>query len=164
MIGAVLAFKERNPLLCLKCLKSISQRLRSILKIYFDNMTDSRVSRAVWMSYVQGFQAWAAGEMMNGEYVEYDGLSGNHVLFIQVLDAFLGFDRYLSDVDFVRYIPARQRNLSIIFRKHSFRHQLKPESDAEMLKEFETIVNQLRGSGRSNLHTVLWLIFGRFFA
>ncbi|KAI9708955.1 MAG: hypothetical protein M1820_003649 [Bogoriella megaspora] len=149
MIGAVLSFTENDRALCLACLRGTSWKLREILKSYFDNMTDARVSRAKWMSYVQGFQAWAAGEMVNGEYVEYDGLSGNHVLFFQALDAFLGFDRYLSDVDFVRYIPARQRNLCTTFRKHSFRHQLKPERDAVMLKEFETIVFRMAHRKRS---------------
>jgi len=144
MIGAVVAFAEDDRATCLKCLRSISARLRGILKSYFDNMTDSRVSRAVWMSYVQGMEAWAAGEMVDGEYVEYDGLSGNHVLFFQALDAFLGMDRYLSAVDFVRYIPARQRNLCTTIKKHSFRHQLKPERDAEMIDAFMTIVNQLK--------------------
>jgi hypothetical protein len=98
------------------------------------------------MSYVQGMEAWAAGKMINGEYVEYDGLSGNHILFFQVIDAFLGIDRYLSARDFVRYIPTRQRNLCNTMRKHSFRRRLKPERDAEMLEAFMTIVNQLKVS------------------
>lgn len=144
MIGAVVAFAEDDRKTCLKCIRSISARLHGILRSYFDNMIDSRVSRAVWMSYVQGVEAWAAGKMIDGEYVEYDGLSGSHVLFFQALDAFLGIDRYLPAVDFVRYIPTRQRNLCATFRKHSFRHQLKPERDAEMMDAFMTIVNQLK--------------------
>ena len=144
MITAVLAFEHDDRASCLQSLQNVSLRLRSILKSYFDNMTDARVSRTLWMSYVQGFQAWVAGQMIDGKYVEYDGLSGNHVLFFQVLDAFLGFDRYLSDVDFVRYIPARQRNLCTVFRKHSFRHRLESERDAAMMEVIENIVNQLR--------------------
>ncbi|KAL9114487.1 MAG: hypothetical protein Q9227_001568 [Pyrenula ochraceoflavens] len=144
MIRAVIAFQENNRLLSLKYLKNISSHLRNILQVYFDGMTDSRVSRKVWMSYVQGFQAWAAGKMVNGEYVEYDGLSGNHVLFFQALDAFLGLDRYLTDEDSIRYIPARQRDLSIAFRKHSFRHQLKAGRDAELIEEIQRILDQLK--------------------
>jgi hypothetical protein len=146
MISAVVAFAENDRASCLDFLHSISSRLRGILGCYFDNMNDSQVSRTVWMSYVQGVEAWAAGRMISGEYVEYDGLSGNHVLFFQVIDAFLGMDRYLSARDFVRYVPARQRNLCNAMRKHSFCRQLDPERDAEIMDAFVTIVNQLKAS------------------
>jgi len=96
------------------------------------------------MPYVQGFQGWAAGEIIDGVYVEYDGLSGNQLPFFHIVDAFVGLDPYLSEENMLRYIPLSQRKLSISLRKHSFRHKAKLAGDIEIETEMEKIVKQLR--------------------
>ena len=120
MVCAIMAFEEQNQSLCAQHLDNINQRLRRLLLIFFDGLTDSRVSRSVWLSYIQGFQGWGVGRMVDGEFIKYDGLSGNHVLFFQALDAFLGMERYLTDENMIRYIPVNQRNLCLSLKKHSF--------------------------------------------
>ena len=82
--------------------------------------------------------------MVDGEFIKYDGLSGNHVLFFQALDAFLGMDRYLTDENMIRYIPVKQRELCLAFRKYSLRSKLKEESDAMIKDEMNKIVNRLK--------------------
>ena len=129
---------------CIKHLENIRQRLRPLLLIFFDNLTDSRISRSVWLSYIQGFQGWGVGRMVNGEFMKYDGLSGNHVLFFQALDAFLGMDRYLPDDNHIKYIPVNQRELCLALRKHSFRDRLKGHEDSEIEEKMKAIVYQLK--------------------
>lgn len=82
--------------------------------------------------------------MVNGEYVKYDGLSGNHVLFFQALDAFLGMDRYLSDENMERYIPVRQRELCLVFKKYSFVGEARGKEQREIEGEFAKMVSQLK--------------------
>jgi hypothetical protein len=96
------------------------------------------------MSYVQGFHGWSAGEIKDGVYVEYDGLSGNQLPFFHIVDAFLGLDQYLKEEDMQRYIPKAQRKLSICIKEHSFRHKSKLAGDVEMETEMENIVKQMR--------------------
>ena len=96
------------------------------------------------MSYVQGFQGWAAGEIIDGAYVEYDGLSGNQLPFFHIIDAFLGLDPYLSEENMLRYIPLSQRKLSSSLRKHNFRHKAKLAGDVEIKSEMQEIVKQMR--------------------
>lgn len=102
------------------------------------------VSREVWLSYCQGFQGWGVGRMIDGEFVKYDGLSGNHVLFFQAIDAFLGLDRYLSDENMVRYIPYRQRAFCITLKKYSLRERLGTAEDAGIVQELEKMLQQMR--------------------
>ena len=146
MVRAILAFEHHDRLSCVKHLENISKRLRYLLLIFFEGLTDARVSRSVWLSYIQGFQGWGVGKEINGVYVKYDGLSGNHVLFFQALDAFLGMDRYLPDESHLRYIPESQRALCIAFRKHSFRICLKENDDLEIEGKVKAIVNQVKVS------------------
>ncbi len=96
------------------------------------------------MLYVQGFQGWAAGEIIDGVYVEYDGLSGNQLPFFQIVDAFVGLDPYLSEESMLRYIPFSQRKLIISLRKHSFRHKARMAGDVEIETEMQNIVKQMR--------------------
>ena len=125
-------------------LKSINTQLRLPFKVYYDTLVDSKIPRSLWLSYVQGFQGWAAGEIIDGKYVEYDGLSGNQLLLFQVVDAFIGLDRYLNEENMHRYIPLSQRKLTISLRQHSFRHKAKEEGDSEIEAEMLKIVKQLR--------------------
>ena len=144
MIRAVMSFKENDKLSCVNHLENITFRLRHLLRIFYENLTESRVSHSVWLSYVQGFQGWGVGRMVNGELIKYDGLSGNHVLFFQALDAFLGMDRYLTDENMIRYIPVNQRNLCIALKKHSFRNKLKEHGDMRIEDEIKKIVNHMK--------------------
>lgn len=117
MVRAVISFEEDDKVSCVNLIGNITCRLRHLLLVFYENLTESRVSHSVWLSYVQGFQGWGFGRMVDGELIKYDGLSGNHVLFFQALGAFLGMDRYLTDENMIRYIPAKQRELCIAFRK-----------------------------------------------
>lgn len=156
MVRAIICFEENDKVSCVKHLENITFRLRYLLLIFYENLTESRVSHSVWLSYVQGFQGWGVGRMVDGEFVKYDGLSGNHVLFFQALDAFLGMDRYLTDENMIRYIPVKQRELCITLKKHSFRNKLKEHNDTRIEKEITKIVNHLKV--RLSFHLFLRLL------
>ena len=82
--------------------------------------------------------------MINGEYVKYDGLSGNHVLFFQALDAFLGMERYLTEENMEKYIPLRQRELCGVLKRSSFVKRVKEKEERNIEREFAKMVNQLK--------------------
>ncbi|CAD6440169.1 407eb133-dff1-43af-a450-16cd04a5ef6e [Sclerotinia trifoliorum] len=144
MVLSIIAYASSSPNTCLPHLHTINARLRDLFLVFYENLTKSRVSHSVWLSYIQGFQGWGVGKMVNGEYVKYDGLSGNHVLFFQALDAFLGMDRYLSDENMERYIPIRQRELCLAFKKYSFIKVAHDEGLTEIEEEFAKMINQLK--------------------
>ncbi|KAL8770386.1 MAG: hypothetical protein Q9194_005182 [Teloschistes cf. exilis] len=144
MVRAIMSFQEGDKVETVRHLEAITFRLRHLLRIFYDNLTESRVAHSVWLSYVQGFQGWGVGKFINGEFVKYDGLSGNHVLFFQALDAFLGLDRYLTDENMDRYIPARQRELCLAMKKYGFRDQLKGAEDKGIGEEIKKIVNHMK--------------------
>jgi len=130
----------------LESLAQINVLMRNPLKIYYDTMIESKISRDIWLRYVQGFQGWAAGTIdpITGQYDEYDGLSGNQLLFSHVIDAFLGLDPYLSDENSLRYIPENQRKFSKCIREYNFREQAKQNGDKELEKEMQGVVRQMR--------------------
>lgn len=144
MVRAIICFEEKNRESCLNHLENITFRLRHLLRVFYDNLNESRVSHSVWLSYVQGFQGWGVGRMVDGEFIKYDGLSGNHVLFFQALDAFLGMDRYLTDENMIRYIPVNQRELCLALKKNSFRNKLTEQNDMMIENEVGKIVNHLK--------------------
>ena len=144
MVQANIYFENNDEEMCLRYLESMNVRVRHILMVFYQNLTESRVSHSVWLSYVQGFQGWGVGRMIDGEYVKYDGLSGNHVLFFQALDAFLGMDRYLSDQNMDRYIPANQREFCISLKKYCFRKKLNGEKSVAIEEEISKIVSHLK--------------------
>ena len=146
MVRAIVTFEENDKDTCLRHLEGITVRLRHLLRVFYDNLTESRVSHSVWLSYCQGFQGWGVGRMVDGEFIKYDGLSGNHVLFFQALDAFLGMERYLTDENMIRYIPVTQRELCLAFKKHSFRNKLKEQNDGKIDDEIKKVVNHLKVS------------------
>lgn len=144
MVCAVICFERNDKVPCVEHLENIVLRLRHLLLVFYKDLTESRVSHSVWLSYIQGFQAWGVGRMIDGEFIKYDGLSGSHVLLFQALDAFLGMERYLTDENMSRYIPVNQRAICIAFRKHSFRNRLKGHGDTRIEEAFRKIVNHLR--------------------
>jgi hypothetical protein len=88
---------------------------------------------SIWLSYIQGFYACGTGyyDKEQGEWVKFDGLSGNQVVLFQALDAFLGIDQYLAPMNQERNVPRRQREFCHTLRKHSFRKALNSVSDNE---------------------------------
>lgn len=162
MVHANIYFERNDKEMCLRHLESMTFRVRHLLMIFYHNLTESRVSHSVWLSYVQGFQGWGVGRMIDGEYVKYDGLSGNHVLFFQALDAFLGLDRYLSDENMNRYIPVNQRKLCISLKKNCFRKKLNVEKDVAIEEEIRKIVNYLKVRFISNFQQKLLLTCSRY--
>lgn len=144
MVHAIISFEDNDKALCENHLKNVTFRLRHLLQIFYGNLHESRVSHSVWLSYVQGFQGWGVGRMVDGEFIKYDGLSGNHVLLFQAIDAFLGMERYLTDENMIRYIPVNQRELCIALKKHSIRSKLDEHSDRKIKDEIQKIVNHLK--------------------
>lgn len=146
MVHAVAAFDSGDKPSCVRHLEDVSDKLRTLLAVFYENVHDRRVSRSVWLSYVQGFQGWGVGRYVDGGYVKYDGLSGNHVLFFQALDAFLGLERYLTDENMDRYIPRNQRELCLAFKRNTLRGKMNKEDpeDERVEEALQTIVKQIR--------------------
>ncbi|KAL2269757.1 hypothetical protein VTJ83DRAFT_1941 [Remersonia thermophila] len=148
MVKALVAFDGGDKPACIRYLNDVSGHLRRLLSVFFDNVHGGRISPLVWLSYIQGFQGWGIGRYINGEYVKYDGLSGNHVLVFQAIDAFLGIERYLTDENMERYIPRNQRELCLAFKRHTLRSRLAPPGqnpeDDRIEEALQRIVRQLR--------------------
>ncbi len=152
MVQAIVSHARNDKAACLKHVAGITAQLRLVLGSYFDNMHDQHIARTVWLQHVQGFYAWGVGhfDAQGGEWVKFDGLSGNQVLLFQAVDAFLGIEQYLSERDQERNVPARQRAFCKALAKHSFRHMLSELSndsyDLKIINEFREIVKRLRVS------------------
>lgn len=124
----------------------IRAHLPHVLDTYRSTLVDSKIPQSLWLPYVQGFQAWGAGKIIDGTYVEYDGLSGNQQPLFHFIDAFLGIDPYLTEESLERYIHASQRKLSMALRKHSFRQRAILAGHSEIEAEMEKIKNHIRVS------------------
>ena len=144
MVGANIAFEQGNKEECLKHMQDINTRLRELLKVFYENLVESRVAKGAWLGYCQSFQAWGAGRMIDGEYVEFDGVSGSHNLCFMVLDAFLGMKSYMNEQNLRRYIPHNQRSMIATFRKHSFFDRLHADDDKEISDQFGKIIQHLK--------------------
>ncbi|KAH6639607.1 hypothetical protein C7974DRAFT_135175 [Boeremia exigua] len=142
MINAITSFESKDNTSCLRYLENINSNIRNVFQVFYDNLNESKVSQSVWLSYVQGFQGWGVGKIVDGKFIKYDGLSGNHVLIFQALDAFLGLDRYLTDEDMVRYIPVNQRNLCLALKKNCLRSKIQGNQALENI--FAEIVKKLK--------------------
>ncbi|KAB8300501.1 hypothetical protein EYC80_000666 [Monilinia laxa] len=127
-------------------LRTLTTQLRPLLQIFYTNLTPHHISPTIWLSYIQGFQGWGVGkhDPQTGAYTKYDGLSGNHVLVFQALDAFLGMDRYLTDENTRRCMPVRQRELCEALRRWSFVGRAKREGEADIVGEVEGVVRLLK--------------------
>ncbi|PKX90051.1 uncharacterized protein P174DRAFT_445075 [Aspergillus novofumigatus IBT 16806] len=145
IVAATIAFTSSNIPTTLNHLRAINVHLRFPLKIYYDTLTDAKISRSVWMTYVQGFQGWGTGHhTANGEYIEYDGLSGNQLLLPMIIDAFTGIPLYLTKENMERYIPVQQREFVDSVRKHSFREVARERGLMDVEGEMLRIVKQMR--------------------
>ena len=150
MICAIVRYDQKNVAACLEHLENITFRLRHLLKVFYENLVESRMSKSVWLSYCQGFQGWGVGRIIDGEFVKFDGLSGNHVLCFQAIDAFLGMEKYLTDENMIRYIPVNQRRLCEELKRATFRGRLEGNEHPKLEAEFQKIVNHMKVSQTSS--------------
>lgn len=145
MVQAIIDFERGDKQSCAGNVKLVASNLRCLLLTFYENLHDSEIPRKIWLSYIQGFQGWGAGRMIDGKFIKFDGLSGNHVLIFQAVDAFLGLGRYLTDENMERYIPQNQRNLCISLKNHCFREKLGQGADDRVIaNEMVKIVHQMR--------------------
>lgn len=112
--------------------------------MYYDNVIDSKIPHSVFVAYIQGFHGWAAGDIVNGKYTEYDGLSGGHLIVFNLLDGFLGLNQFLGEESFLNYIPIAQRKFLDSVKKNAFREEVEQAGDVEVKKQLDGIVKQLR--------------------
>jgi len=82
MVHSIIAFAGEDRTACARHVAGIVSQLRLVLGSYFDNMHDKVIARSVWLSYIQGFQAWGIGtyDQAIGAWEQFDGLSGKQVL------------------------------------------------------------------------------------
>lgn len=154
MVEAIVAFEENRKADSLRRLQQLKPKLDKIYQVFYDGLVDAKVSRKVWLSYCQGFQGWGVGRVIDGRHVKYDGLSGNHVLIFQAIDAFFGMERYLIDENMIRYIPVRQREFTSVLRRHSIRAQIEKGEDEEIRAEIGKLVQAMKVSSLS--YTILF--------
>lgn len=152
MVQAIIDFQRGDKQSCLENVRRVAFHQRNLMMTFYENLHDSKVARKIWLSYIQSFQGWGAGRTINGKFVKYDGLSGNHVLVFQAIDAFLGLERYLTDENMDRYIPVNQRNLCLSLKKHCIRAKLdEGAEDRAIADEISKIVNHMRVCTKSSL-------------
>lgn len=153
MVRAIVSFEAGHKGECLEEVKRVVLHQRRLTRLFHESIQEERVSRTVWLSYVQGFQGWGAGRVIDGDFVQFNGVSGNHVLVFQALDAFLGLDRYLADEDMERYIPANQRHFCAALKEASLRSRVQlgyggdDKLDAMIESEMGKLAQQMRVSG-----------------
>lgn len=149
IVHAVVAYSRGNLHACLSHVRQITEHLRPLLSAYYDRVHDANIARSAWLSHVQGFFAWGMGyrDEKTGEWVKFDGLSGNQVMLFQAVDAFLGFDIYLSKEMLEGNVPQLQRNFCSAVKRASFRHRLESEGLEGRIKgELGEIVKRMRVS------------------
>jgi hypothetical protein len=147
MVLAIIAFARSDKAACANHVSRIAKQLRPLLSSYYDRLHNSVVAHSAWLSHVQGFYAWSAGyvDEATGDWIQFDGLSGNQVVIFQALDAFCGLGRYMDEKTRERNIPTRQRMLVEVLEKHSFRTKLlSSREDSDIAQEFENIIKRLR--------------------
>jgi hypothetical protein len=144
IVQSILFYENGQKLKCKEHLKKVNLHLRTALRIYYENVIDSKIPRSVFTAYIQGFHGWAAGENVNGKYIEYDGISGAHLVLFNLLDLFLELAPFLEEQSFVNYIPASQRKFIASVKSHAFRGEAKRAGDVEVVLQLEDMVKQLR--------------------
>ncbi|OJJ06248.1 hypothetical protein ASPVEDRAFT_45650 [Aspergillus versicolor CBS 583.65] len=158
MATSIFHYNRGDKQACLVSLKAIVGQLPALLRVFSKTLIETQISTKVWMQYVQGPAAWGAGEIINGEYIEYDGLSGSHATFFRVADAFLALAPYFSEEGMRRYIPESQRKLFQAMQDHGFREKATEAGDELIGVEIENILKQLRlfrATHRARIHKYL---------
>jgi hypothetical protein len=152
MAHAIVTFARGDNSSCVAHIDTISRQLRFVIDTYFKRMHEKLIAHSLWLSYMQGFQGRGVGhyDKNTGVWDKYDGLSGNQLLLFQALDAFLGFDQYLSARDQERNGPKRQRDLCHALRQYSFRRPISETSEdgneKAIARNTEAILKRLRVS------------------
>jgi hypothetical protein len=67
-------------------LRTANVSIKAAFKLFFDTVREGRIKKDVWMSHAQGFHGWGIDD--------FDGVSGDHSLFIRTLDAFLAIPKH----------------------------------------------------------------------
>ena len=149
LVRAIVDHSRGDFVSCLSHLRKITSDLRPLMAAYYDRVHDATIARSAWLSHVQGFYAWGMGyqDEVTGEWIKFDGLSGNQVMLFQALDAFLGMDVYLSKEMLEGNVPRLQREFCAALKRASFREGLGKEGvQGEIRKEMGEIVKRLRVS------------------
>ncbi|KFY11076.1 hypothetical protein V492_04679 [Pseudogymnoascus sp. VKM F-4246] len=155
IIQSIVAYDAGDLKACSRHLCNMSPLLRELFQEFYQGITIDKVSKDLWLRYCQGFQGWGVGSEVAGQYVRYNGLSGNQVLVFHVLDAFLDLPSYLSIEDTVRYIPVRQRYFTSAVRRHSFRSRIGTHSDPAVHEAFTCLISQMRLFRAAHKHRVM---------
>lgn len=130
---------------CTEHLKAVNVQLRAAIRVYYEWIVESKIPTSIFVPYLQGFHGWAAGEMVDGKYTEYDGVSGGHLVLFNMLDRFLGLETFLDQKSLLaNYIPVRQGAFITAVERHAFRDQAKQDGDIEVEAQLNSIVSQLR--------------------
>lgn len=141
---SIISFEKGYKQKCHKHLKAVNAYLPKAAKVYYDWVNEPKIPRSVFVPYLQGFHGWAAGEVVDGKYTEFDGVSGAQGVLFNLLDIFLGLKTFLDEESFVKYFPTSQRRFMDSVKKHAFREAAKRDGDVELEKQFETMVKQIR--------------------
>ncbi|KAJ7982926.1 hypothetical protein DFH06DRAFT_1171944 [Mycena polygramma] len=136
MVVAIEYVGSGRPLEALEALKSVNSRLKEVFKYFFDNLTDSNVSRQLWMAYVQGPHGWALDGI--------DGVSGGQSLVIRTVDAFLGIRPFPTAEIEALHLPQPQRTWLDALRKADIRAAAKAQNSKNLEAELEAMVKHLR--------------------
>ncbi|KAK5625403.1 hypothetical protein RRF57_001119 [Xylaria bambusicola] len=144
IVLAITSYKDGKTTASLDAMRSVNAGLRGLFVHFNQKMREENVSRKVWVNYVQSMHAWGLGRMIDGEWVRFDGVSGNQILVFQALDALLGMETYHPDADLKRYMPAAQRSFCKSIKDNSPRTHLEGTKDQALKAEFETLVAQLK--------------------
>ena len=121
--------------------------------MYYNEVIGSRIPPDIFVAYIQGFYGWAAGEMLDGKYTEYDGLSGGHLVIFNLLDVFLGLDTFIDKEKMENYIPFAQRRFISSVKKCSFRDKAKQAGGVALEMQLNAIAKQLRVYLSENIWT-----------
>lgn len=146
VVQSIVCFESRQFQQCAQHITEITPHLLSAFKIYYQYVTDSKISLSVFTAYIQGSHGWAAGEIIDGTYVEYDGTSGANMVMFVMLDYFLGLEPFLKEHDFPKYFSYSQRSFLASIKQHSFTDESKNTTDSKISEQFEKISKQLRVS------------------
>lgn len=141
---SIISFEKGYKQKCHKHLKAVNAYLPKAAKVYYDWVNEPKIPRSVFVPYLQGFHGWAAGEVVDGKYTEFDGVSGAQGVLFNLLDIFLGLKTFLDEESFVKYFPTSQRRFMDSVKKHAFREAAKRDGDVELEKQFKTMVKQIR--------------------
>ncbi|KAI1367615.1 hypothetical protein F5Y08DRAFT_49634 [Xylaria arbuscula] len=144
IVIAVTSYKDGKTSAAVEAMRSVNAGLRGLFVHFNQKMREEVVSKNVWLNYVQSLHAWGLGRVIDGEWVRFDGVSGNQILVFQALDALLGMETYHPDADLKRYMPAAQRAFCKSIKDNSPRPFLRDSKDQALKVEFEALVAQLK--------------------